>query len=136
MSDTRSDSRNGEQRPRTRPLAQVEIERGIVDLCDDLEHTTEEYARVSDEQAEAENAYKRKYTRALVSLGSVGVMPDGRKSTTEWREAQASITAEDEGARHRILEARLRATKEALITKRARLDALRTIAANVRSMGG
>ena len=139
MSDTRDDYRNRNpngERSRTRPLAQVEIERAIIDLCDDLEATTEEFARISDEQAIAENDYKRKLTRALVSLGSVGVMPDGRKSTAEWREAQAAVTAEDECQRYRILDARLRATKEALTTKRARLDALRTIAANVRNLGG
>lgn len=123
-------------RTRTRPLAQVEIERAILDLSDALEVTTEEYARISEEAAEAENAYKRKLTRALVALGSSGVMPDGRKSTAEWREAQASITAEDEGARHRILDARLRAVREGLITKRTQLDALRTIASNIRASGG
>jgi len=127
---------NGTQRTRTRPLAQVEIERAIVDLCDELEVTTEEFARICEEHSGAENAYKRKLTRALVTLGSSGVMSDGRKSTADWREAQASVTSEDEGARYRILDARLRAVKEGLITKRARLDALRTIAANVRSMGG
>jgi hypothetical protein len=131
-----SEQTNGTTRTRTRPLAQVEIERAIVDICDDLEAATEEFARICDEQAVAENAYKRKLTRAIVTLASSGVMADGRKSTADYRENQAAITAEDEGARYRILDARLRAVKEALITKRARLDALRTIAANVRSMGG
>lgn len=121
---------------RTRPLSQVEIESQIVSICDDLEATTEEFSRLCEEHAVAENAFKRTHARALVTLASAGTMPDGRKSTADWREAQSQVTSEEEAARYRILDARLRATKEGLITKRARLDALRTIAANVRAMGG
>lgn len=128
-------SDNG-SRTRTRPLAQVEIEGAIVTLGDEMEALTEEYARLSDEEAEAENAFKYRHARSIIVNAQVGTMPNGSKSTADWRVARADLDSEAEGSRYRILEARLRATKEALITKRARLDALRTIAANVRSMGG
>jgi hypothetical protein len=124
---------NGE---RTRPLAQVEIERAIITIGDEMEALTEDYARLSDEEAQAEIDFKRRFSKAIVVLAERGTMPSGSKSTADWREAKANEIADDERARFRILEARLRSTKEALITKRARLDALRTIAANVRSMGG
>lgn len=103
---------------------------------DELEALTEEFATLSDGEAEAENAYKRRKYRAVVVLTERPTLPDGRKTTVDWREAQAETIATDEAEAYRLAQARLRATKEALLTKRARLDALRSLAANVRAQGG
>lgn len=119
-----------------RPLSQVEVEVGIMAAVDEMETLTEEYAGISDAEAEAENAYKRRKYRAVIVLSERPTLADGRKTTVDWREAQAETIAADEADAYRLAQARLRSTKEALLTKRARLDALRSLAANVRAQGG
>ena len=119
-----------------RPLSQVEIEAAIMAVVAEMETLTEEYAGISDDEAEAENAYKRRKFRAVITLSERSTLADGRKPTVDWREAQAETIAADEADTYRLAQARLRSTKEALLTKRARLDALRSLAANVRGQGG
>lgn len=109
------------------------ITHDIERLLDDLDALTEEYGRVAEEAAIAESDYKRRVHRALVVLAERGTKADGSKSTADWRTSQAAVSAEDEERHYRILEARQRALREALTTKRARLDAYRTFAANVRA---
>ena len=128
-------ARDQSQRPqRTRPLAQVEIETAIAAIVEDLERTTEDYAEISDEAAEAEHAYKLAMHRSVIVLSDRGTKSDGSKATVQWIEAQAYLACADEYRAHLVADARLKATKEALVTKRSRLDALRTLAANVRGM--
>jgi len=119
-------------REHLRPLSQVEVESRIIALCDELEDLTIEYRELCDAEAAAENAYKRTYHRAIIVHSERSTMADGRKVTVSWIEAQASLASEDSQALYRVKAASLRATKEALTTKRTQLDALRTLAANIR----
>jgi hypothetical protein len=48
----------------------------------------------------------------------------------------ASLMSKEEWRRFKLLEAREKAAQQYLITIRARLDSLRTMAANVRASGG
>lgn len=108
------------------------VQHDIEQLLDELDVLTEEFGEVAVEAVKAEMAYKRVYHRSLVVLAERGTMANGTKSTADWRHAQASLSAEVEEERHRIMEARVRVLRESLTTKRTRLDALRTLAANVR----
>lgn len=119
-------------REHTRPLSQVEVEVEIERIVADLEDATEEYAEACREEAEAETRYKRTFHRAFIVHSERSTMADGRKTTVGWVEAQAGIACEEQQAVHRIANARMRALKEALTSKRAQLDALRTISANIR----
>jgi hypothetical protein len=114
-------------------LTQVQVEEGIRELLDRLDALTIEYATVSDKAAEAEHAWLQAKAHAAVRLAESGVMANGVKSTVDWREAQAELVASVEGHAHRLAASHLRWLREALTTHRARLDALRTLNANVRA---
>ena len=120
-------------REHTRPLSQVEVEIEIERIVAELEQLTEDFAVACREEAEAENAYKRTYHRAYIVHTERGTLADGRKTTVGWVEAQAGISCEDQQSTYRIHAARVHSMSEALRTKRASLDALRTISANIRS---
>lgn len=109
------------------------IAHDIERLLDDLDALTDEYGRVVEEAAVAESDYKRRLHRSVVVLAERGTKSDGTKSTADWRSSQAAVSAEEEERHWRILDARVKALREALTTKRARLDAYRTFAANVRA---
>jgi len=119
-------------RDHLRPLSQVEVEGRIAALCDDLEEATEQYRELCEGEAEAENAYKRTYHRAIIVHSERTTRADGTKPTVSWIEAQAHLACEDQEALYRTRSASVRALKEALTTKRTQLDALRTLAANIR----
>lgn len=105
-------------------LTTVDIEDEIERLGANLEDATEGFAQLSDEAAEAEVAYKLSKARAFLTA-------TGPNQTH--RESVALLQAETEYRRYVIADAKLRAQSELLRTLRARLDALRTLAANVRS---
>ena len=105
-------------------LTTLDVETEIERLSAQLEDATTEFANISDEAAEAELNYKLARAKHYLTA-------DGPNQTH--RDAAALLRSEDEYRRHQIAEGRLRAQSELLRTLRARLDALRTLAANVRS---
>lgn len=111
-----------------RVLTQAEIEDGIMRLSAELEDEVYRYAALSDDAAEAEAAYKGKHARAVVRLGA----ESGVKSTALERQARAELSAVEELRLYRIAEGRRSASKERLLSLRSRIDALRTLSANVR----
>jgi hypothetical protein len=62
----------------------------------------------------------------------LAIAASGIKMPVADKEARADVTASDEFRAWRIAEARRAASREALLSYRARLDALRTLSANVR----
>lgn len=110
------------------PLVQAEVEERIQRLCDVLEETCEQFAQISADRAEAEADYKQAQAISLVSQTA--------KTTVSAKEATAHLAASKHFRRWRVLEAREKATQQALTSIRSQLDALRTISANVRASGG
>jgi hypothetical protein len=106
------------------PMTIAEVESRIVNYCEALDEETEAFARLSAERAEAEADFKYAYSRAFME--QAGKIPVAQK------EATAQMIAGQEFRAYRLLEARERATQSKLTSLRAQLDALRTIAANVR----
>src|SRR5262245_49373831 len=99
-------------------------------LSDQLEVETYRYADVAEVTAEAEADYKADYARALLKFADATV--GERKATVDERRAQADLESSASYAVFRINDARLDASKQALYSLRGRLDALRTLAANIR----
>jgi|GEM_PF-5365893 len=116
-------------------LIQTDVENLMVKLGKQLEEGTEEFSKLAEEKAIAESEYKERYWTALVRQ----IDSDGtgmHRLTAVQKEARASLMAREEFRRFKLMEAREKAAQQFLITIRARLDSLRTIAANVRASGG
>lgn len=111
-----------------RPLIQAEVEQGILNLSNALEDSTEEYATLSDVAAEAEADFKLKMARAIIGMSASGI-----KATAQEKQARADLQAAEELRAWKIAEARRQAAKEHLLSLRARLDALRSLSANIRA---
>jgi hypothetical protein len=107
-------------------ITQADVERRIIILTDTLDEQTALYAEVSEQRAEAEADYKYAFSRAMVA--QAGKVPVATK------EAHAHLRSPDAYRLWKVLEARERATQHKLTSVRSQLDALRTIAANVRSL--
>lgn len=108
-------------------LTQGEIESAIVALSDELETQTYLYAQLSEEAARAEADYKYQSGRLLIAVAAQG------KVTVQERQARVDTQCHDLFATWRVAEARRQACKEALLSLRARMDAQRSLAANVRN---
>ena len=110
------------------PIIQTEVEERLLQLAARLDVEVERFAGVSLERAQAEADYKLTYSKVVVTL--VG------KDTVARKEALAHLKAGDTYHAWKLAEAREKATQQALIAIRTQMDALRTISANVRAMGG
>lgn len=118
---------------RTTPLSPEFVEMAIMSAIEDLETLTEEFAEVSDREARAENVYKRRKHTLLLTLTQDRSEP-GAKSLPQWKaEAKVEVAVVEEADAYRLAAALLRSKKEALLTKRARLDALRSLGASIRA---
>lgn len=111
-----------------RILSQAEVEQQIMDISDAIEAEVYRYAGLADAAAESEAEWKLRYAHAVVRLADSNM-----KMSIPERQARAEITAADELRRYKVMEARRQASKEALLSLRARLDALRSLSANIRA---
>lgn len=108
-------------------LTQGDIEHSIIALSDQLEEQTYLYAQLSDEAAEAEADYKLEAGRLLIGIAS-----SGAKMTAQERQARVDVNCSDSFRSWKLAEARRQSCKEALLSLRGRMDAQRSLAANVR----
>jgi len=113
-----------------RLLTQGEVEREIMRLSDELEDETHRYADVGELVVNAELDYKGAHAASIISAAANS---DGTKRTVAERDAWATTETIDLMRTWRIHEARQEATKQSLLSLRNRLDALRTLAANIRA---
>ena len=107
------------------PASPIEVETWILSLCEALEEQIDLYRQLSQQRAVAEADYRHRHARA--------VLEQQGKPTTTVREAVADYRASAEFRQWRILEAQEKATLQAMSGIRSRLEALRTVAANVRA---
>lgn len=116
-----------------RPLTQSEVEGEIARLSDAMEDAMDELARRAQGAADAEADYKVAYAKELLKAGTLeGSGPRGR-TTVDEREALALGKVEDLFRARLISEAHHNVAQERLRTQRSQIDALRTIAANIRA---
>lgn len=111
-----------------RPLSQAEIESAIMGLSAELESDTETFADQCSAAAEAEVDYKVEAARAMLAFAA-----DPALRNVAMREARVLVHTHEKFRAYKITAAAQTAGKEALATKRARIDAMRTLAANVRA---
>jgi hypothetical protein len=112
------------------PMAQIEVENEIRRLSGELNEQTQENAVAAEEAARADVEYDLAKARALLQVPRIR---DGEKLTVAEREAIALVTVGSEYEDARLTEAIYKATQERGRNLRTQLDALRTIAANVRA---
>lgn len=108
---------------RNSPISQVEIEQEIIRLTGMLEDETENFEVLAQDAAEKEAKYKSQWAREYLSA----------KGSIREREAWADYRLENEIHQAKISEALVKAKRERLSSLRTSIDALRTLAANVRA---
>jgi len=118
-------------------LSQAEVEHQIVQVDSALAAETARYAGLAEAAADAEADYKLAQAQGAMTIAARGDPPANRggPSVAE-KDAEVLLGCHREYRSHLLLAARLDATREALRSLRTRLDALRTIAANIRAAGG
>jgi len=105
------------------PISQVEIESELTRLIKLLEEETDAYAVVAVDQAKKDARYKMEWAKSyLAADGSV-------KERESWADYQQADTHHD----LKIAEALVKAKQQKMNTLRTSMDALRTLAANVRA---
>lgn len=107
---------------RGKPINQIDIEDEMIRLIDMLEDQTDVFAKLAEDEAEAEAEYKSNWAKLyLKGTGSI-----------KERESWATYQLETELRTWRIAEALVKAKREKLTSLRTSIDALRTLNANVR----
>lgn len=114
-------------------LNQGTIEAGIIEICDRLDVLVDEYAVQCEAAADAEAAYRVKFHRAILQHKTTSRTTTGRAMSDREAEARATVDAEAELRAYKIAAALVDSSKQAQLSQRARLDALRTLSANVRA---
>lgn len=108
---------------RGRPISQVEVEEEILRLTDSLEQETEAFEQLAIDAASKEANYKASWAKEYL----------GAKGSIKEREAWADYKLEDMAMQFKISEALVKSKREKLHSLRTSIDALRTLAANVRA---
>jgi hypothetical protein len=108
---------------RNKPISQVEVEEEIIRLATMLEDETENFERLIQDMANKEAHYKSAWAKEYLSA----------KGSIKEREAWADYRLEKETFDWKIAEALVKGKREKLSSLRTSIDALRTLAANVRS---
>jgi hypothetical protein len=111
-----------ERARRSAPISQVEVEQEILRLIDLLEQGTEDFESLSVDSAVKDSKFKSEWAKAyLQANGSV-----------KEREAMADLKMTDIMRDHKIADALVKSKREKLSSLKTQIDALRTLAANVR----
>jgi len=111
------------------PISQADVEQRMVDVDDALAEATNDYAVLCDDAAEAEADYKEHLARALLAVAQTGT-----GGTVSERQARADLICAEEFRAFKVADARRQSCREALLSYRSRLDALRTLNANIRAV--
>lgn len=110
-------------------LTAGEVEEEIMALSDRLETETYEYAELSDLAAVAEADFKILSARAMIAFAADPTL----KITASVREAKVDQYCAEQLRSWKLAEARRQSKRESLLSLRSRLDAMRTLSANIRS---
>tara|TARA_R110000823_G_scaffold1464_1_gene5671 strand:+ start:11831 stop:12199 length:369 start_codon:yes stop_codon:yes gene_type:complete len=113
-------------------LAQTEVEQAIMSVVDRLDELVGDLGETGRRAAIANSEYRRK--KALMTLAVTEHPPGGVKMDAKSRDARIELACQDEQQAHAFAEAELEILRESLRAHRARLDALRTLAANIRAV--
>lgn len=107
---------------RSTPISQVEIEQELLRLMDRLENETEQFEIIALDLAKKEALYKSNWAKEYLSA----------KGSIKEREAWADYKMDQQNFEYKCAEALVKAKREALLSIRSSMDAIRTLNANVR----
>lgn len=107
---------------RTTPISQVEIESELLRLMGVLEKETEAFELLAVDAAKKEALYKSNWAKEYLAA----------KGSIKEREAWADYKLDEMSFDYKIAEALVKTKREALLSLRTSIDALRTLNANVR----
>ena len=107
---------------RNTPISQVEIEQELLRFMDLLENETEAFEVLAVESAKKESSYKSNWAKEYLSA----------KGSIKEREAWADYKMYELNYEFKIAEDLMKTKREALLSFRACMDAMRTLNANVR----
>lgn len=103
----------------------------IIAVLDEMEKATDVFGAAIDRTAVAEAEYRLAHAQATINLAA---SPLAGKMTVATRDAHALIQSRHEYEIWMVYAAASEAAKQYLYTLRARLEALRTLNANVRTL--
>lgn len=115
------------------PLTAHEVEETIQHTLAMLGELVEDYALIAENAAISDVDFKRDQAHALLAVTDAAARR-GRKMTADERAARVEAEVNDQRRVAAIAGATRESTREAMSTHRARLEALRTLAANVRAV--
>ena len=107
------------------PISQVDIEQEIIRFVNMLEEETENFELLAKDHAKKDANYKSSWAKAFLAQQEGSVKH--RESWADYETADARFDAQ-------VADALMRAKREKLSSLRTSIDALRTLAANVRSL--
>jgi len=107
---------------RNSPISQIEIEQELLRFMDLLESETEAFEVLAVDAAKKESLYKSNWAKEYLSA----------KGSIKEREAWADYKMDELNYEFKIAEALMKTKREALLSIRASMDAMRTLNANVR----
>jgi len=107
---------------RNGPISQVEIEQELLRLIDALETETEKFEVLAVDAAKKEAEYKSNWAKEYLAA----------KGSIKEREAWADYKLDQVAFDFKIAEALVKTKREALLSLRTSIDAMRTLNANVR----
>ena len=108
---------------RSAPISQVEIEQEMLRLLGELEKETEAFEVLAVEGAKKEARYKSSWAKEYLS----------KTVSIKEREAWSDYKLDDVNYEYKIAEALVKTKREALLSLRTSIDAMRTLNANVRA---
>jgi hypothetical protein len=115
------------------PMNPVEVESEIIRLSSLLEDRVSDFTRVIRQAAESEANWKRDYAIAMIDVIQSHT---GTRMTVAEREARVEMMTTDAHRAYLVDTAVAKSVKESLSALDAQINALRTLAANHRHMGG
>lgn len=118
----------------TEPVSMARVEAEIVRLSDAMEDALDDLARRAQTAADAEHAYKVKYAKERLAAVSNGGHGPGGRCTADEAEDRATVRCDAELRARLVSDAYQGVAQERLRTMRSQVEALRTLAANVRSL--
>ena len=106
-----------------KPLSQADIEEELMRLSALLEEATDDYAILAEDEAKKAARHKSAWATAYIR----------EEGAVKYRESMADYKTEDSLYDMKIAEALTKAKREKMLSLRSSMDALRTLAANVRA---
>lgn len=114
-------------------ITPAEVERSIMRISTELEEMIGDLTQAADTAKRAEVTWKRNQAMTRITRRRTGGTGPGGRATESEVDDFALNKHGDDYEHYKVSEGVYEALRDAMFTKRAQLDALRTIAANIRA---